>query len=147
MKKIIALSFVLAAMIFIGMYSNSSANIRSTSNGTAQIDIEYQVIVHPNWAILHNQCPIFVSLTSGLGTGYIGQPQLYQQGINTYYFSEPGPVTGVRIAHLILGNNGKQDDVCLNVSMSNSKTGIFYGGHKYVFDLREIEPALNNVSL
>ena len=135
MKKIIILSFVLAAVIILGMNVNSSARISNTGNVPTQTYIQYQVNIHPNWGILHNQCPMFVVLTDGISKRYIGPPKLYQQGINTYYFSEIGPVTGVRTARLFDGSKDQSDDVCYAVSLSDLKTGTFYSGQNYIFDL------------
>ena len=135
MKKIIILSFVVTAMIILGMNVNSSARVRNMNSGTSQNYIQYQVNIHANWAIRHNQCPMIVEITDGPDGKVIQQPMLYQQGINTYYFTEVGPVHGTRVAHLLNLSSDQPGNVCITISVSDTKSGVFYDGSNYIFDV------------
>ena len=95
MKKIALVSFVIAAMIFLGTNVNSSVRVINKNNSNSTAQINYQVNIHPNWIILHNQCPIWVMMTDGTNTNILGLPQLYNPEINTYHFYEMGPVYGI----------------------------------------------------
>ena len=78
---------------------------------------------------------MIVEITDGTSGRVIDQPMPYQQGINTYYFSEAGPVNGVRIARLINLSTDQAGDVCFPVSVSDTKSGTFYDGVNYIFDV------------
>jgi hypothetical protein len=132
MKKIISISAALVAVIFIGMTLSSFAPAKV--NNTSDATIQYKVVVHPDWTIQHNQCPLMVAITDGTSK-VIGQPQRYQYGVSTYYFYETGSFSGTRIAILTNLAVEKPVDVCLQVSSSDSKRGNFINGVTYVFDL------------
>jgi hypothetical protein len=134
MKKIIILSFVAAAVIFFGISLNSSARISLKPTGTLQTVIHYQVMVHPDYIVSHNQCPMMVQVVDE-SRNVIGLPQLYVKGKNIYNFYEVGPVTGMRIARLSNADTDSQNDVCFVVSMTDSKTGTFNPGGNYYFNL------------
>ena len=133
MKKITLLSFVLVAMIFLGMNVNSSVRINTVNNNSTAY-IHYQVNVHPDWAIIHNSCPLMVSLTDGSNM-VIGLPKLYHPNISTYDFYEMGPVTGVRKARLANSDEYQPDNVCTIITSSDAKSGTFYNGWNYIYDL------------
>ena len=135
MKKIVIISFVITALILFGLNVNSSERLNKSNIGPTSTYIHYKVNVHPNYAILHNQCPMLVLITDETNTNMIGLPQLYHPDKNTYYFYEEGPVTGVRVAHLINTAVDQPGDVCFDVSLWNSKVGTFYNGMNYIFDL------------
>jgi hypothetical protein len=134
MKKIILLSYVALAVIFSGISLNSSAQNPGKPIGIVQAFIHYQVVIHPDYGVIHNQCPMLVVLTDGY-KNTIGLPQLYQHGVNTYNFYEMGPVAGTRTASLTNSSDDTPDDVCMVVSMVDSKTGIFNNGGTYQFNL------------
>ncbi|MCX6247005.1 MAG: hypothetical protein NTW10_04675 [Bacteroidetes bacterium] len=134
MKKIILLSFVALAVIFSGISLNSSAQNPGKPIGIVQSYIHYQVVIHPDYGVIHNQCPMLVILTDAYNNP-VGLPQLYQHGINTYNFYEMGPVAGTRIARLTNSSDDNPNDVCTIVSMVDSKTGIFNNGGNYQFNL------------
>ena len=134
MKKIIVLSFVLVTMIILGINVNSSVRINNLNNGNSTRYIHYQVTVHPDWVITHLSCPLMVSLTDGSNM-IIGLPQLYHPNINTYNFYEMGPVSGIRRAKLTNTYERQLDNACQIISLSDSKSGTFYNGWNYVFDL------------
>jgi hypothetical protein len=134
MKKIIVLSFILAAMILLGMNVNSSVRINNVSRPNSDMYIHYQVTVHPDMKITHNSCPLMVVITDGYNVT-IGPPQLYHSDMNTYYFYELGPVTGVRKAKLTNVEGYQPDDVCYQISSTDAKSGTFLNGWNYPFDL------------
>jgi len=134
MKKIIVLSFVLAALIFFGLNVNSSVRINNTNIGNSNSYIHYQVNIHPDWDITHSSCPLMVSITDG-SNRIIGQSQLYHPNMNTYHFYEMGPVSGKRMAKLSNVDEWQPDNVCTFVSLSDSKSGTFNNGWNYMFDL------------
>ncbi len=133
MKKLIIILFLASIAIFIGINLSMSAYSNKTNNQDLPI-ISYQVNIHPDNQITHNACPMMVQVTNGSGM-LVGQPQLYHNGMNTYYFSEPGPVSGKRMAQLINADEGLPDDVCFLVSWWDSRSGTFYGGETYQFNL------------
>ena len=133
MKKIIVLSFVAAAVIFIGM-TLSSSTLMIKGNPPVPAQITYQVVIHPDWTIIHNQCPMLVAVTDGK-SGIIGQPKPYVHGVNTYNFYETGPVNGVRKAILMNSPIDKPNDVCMAVSATDSKSGTFNNGNVYMFNI------------
>jgi hypothetical protein len=97
--------------------------------------IHYQVIIYPDSRIDNNACPLMVQMTNGSGM-LIGQPQLYHKGTNIYNFYEAGPVTGLRMAQLTDEEEGGSPyDVCIIISLSDSKSGTFYNGVNYPFNL------------
>jgi hypothetical protein len=135
MKKLILLSAVAAAVILFSMNLNlSGQGNKATDNG--RTNIHYQITIHPGWKLTHNSCPKLIELTDGSGL-LIGQSQLYQTGINTYYFYEVGPVSGTRSAKLINVAYVLPDDVCSIISLWNSRSGTFYSGETYMFNLYE----------
>jgi Phr family secreted Rap phosphatase inhibitor len=135
MKKIIILlSLVVTAVIFFGMNENSTARIIYQSRPNTNSNIQYQVNVHPDMRITNNLCPLIVELTDGSGR-LIGQPRIYIPGENTYYFFERGPVKGTRMAKLTNMSGWMPDDVCIDISLSDSKTGVFNNGVDYKFNL------------
>jgi len=133
MKKIIVLSFVLATMIILGI-NNVNSSVRNNNNLANGGYIHYQVNIHKNWAITHNSCPMMVSITDRSNV-LIGLPQLYHQNINTYDFYEIGPVSGIRKATITTSQSQFDNNACYAVSLSDSKSGTFYNGGNYVFDL------------
>ena len=135
MKKIVISTFVIAALMFFGTKVNSSERLSNSSHGIATPYIQYQVNIHPNWVILHNQCPMWVLITDETTATIIGIPQLYQHDMNTYTFYEIGPVSGVRIAHLINSPEDLPGDACYNVQVWDSKTGTFNNDMTYIFNL------------
>jgi hypothetical protein len=134
MKKIIIVSVVAAAVIFFGISLNSSALISLKPTGTLQAVIHYQVTVHPDYIVSHNQCPMVVQIMDE-SRNVIGLPQLYVKGKNIYNFYEVGPVTGMRIARLSNADADSHNDVCFVVSMTDSKTGTFNPGGNYYYNL------------
>jgi hypothetical protein len=133
MKKFIILSFVAATVIFLGVSLSSSARLANNPNSNGQSFIHYQVNIHPDWKILHNSCPLVVSMTDG-GRKVIGQPQLYHYGTNTYHFYETGPVSGTRVA-IMMDAEVDQFDVCYAISLTHSESGTFNNGTTYIFNL------------
>lgn len=134
MKKIILLSVVLTAMIFLGVNVNSSVRIDNSKNDKAIQYIHYQVNIHPNTAILQNGCPLMVSIRDASNL-LIGEPQQYQPNMNIYNFYEMGPVTGVRMARLANADNYQPDDFCIMISSNDAKSGTFLNGWDYIYDL------------
>ena len=134
MKKIILLSSIAVMMIFFSIeLSTTTVSAKDRSNNGSFI--HYQVIIHPDWRIDQNVCPLMVQMTNGSGM-LIGQPQFYHKGKNTYNFYERGPVTGVRMAQLTDEEEGVlPDDVCIVISLSDSKSGTFNNGGNYAFNL------------
>ena len=134
MKRIIILSLVLMILIIFGMDVNSSVRLNTMSIGNTKSDIHYQINIHPNLAIIQSSCPMMVSLTDGSGNN-IGQPKLYNPSQNSYHFYEMGPVSGIRMARLVNIEERFSDNVCVLVSLKDSKSGTFNNGWRYVFNL------------
>ena len=134
MKKIILLSFVLAAMIFLGMNVNSSVRINNNKNDRSIQYIHYQVNIHPNLAIIQNGCPLMVSMRDASNL-VIGQPLQYHPNMDVYDFYEMGPVSGVRRARLANADNYQPDDFCVTISCNDAKSGNFLNGSEYIYDL------------
>jgi hypothetical protein len=132
MKGIIIL-YLASIGIFIGINLRTSAYSDKIQDNNAPY-IHYQVNIHPDYNITHDACPLMVQMTNGAGI-LIGQPQLYHNGLNTYNFYEAGPVTGKRMAQLLNTDEGLPENVCILVSLWDSKTGTFYRGGNYKFDL------------
>jgi hypothetical protein len=65
----------------------------------------------------------------------IGPPQYYHPNINTYDFYEMGPVSGVRKARLSNVDEWQPDNVCVVISLADSKSGTFNNSGNYIFDL------------
>ncbi|MGA3013334.1 MAG: hypothetical protein ABSD71_04790 [Bacteroidales bacterium] len=134
MKKIILLSSIAVMMIFFS-FELSTTTVSAKARNNNGSFIHYQVIIYPDWRIDHNVCPLMVQMTNGSGM-LIGQQQLYHKGTNVYNFYEAGPVTGVRKAQLTdEEERGLPDDVCIVISLSDSKSGTFNNGGNYVFNL------------
>lgn len=144
MKKILIVPMALAAVILFGSL-NSSARI-NLANNTNKGLIQYNVKIHPNYALLVNTCPVMVAMTDKSGN-ILGSPQAYHIKVNTYYFYEMGPVYSTRTAILINAPGGHQQ-ACTLVDLRNSQTGWFVGNSTYNFDLwataREIQSPDNS---
>jgi hypothetical protein len=140
MKKIILVTFIAAGMIFLGIKLSPSAFSGKPTDNNALI--HYQVNIHPDSRINSNACPLWVQLSDGSGM-MIGQPQLYRKGTNTYHFYEAGPVSGRRVAGLTDEDEGLPHDVCIIISLTDSKSGTFYGGGTYIFGLFDSPENIN----
>jgi len=121
-------------MIFFGVNLRSSARQTNIPEGNVQSLVHYKITIHPDWMILQNACPMMVTLSDGVH-GFIGQPQIYIQGKNTYHFYEMGPASGMRVAELTDAEVDKPKDVCYVISITDTKSGTFFNGGNYMFDL------------
>jgi hypothetical protein len=139
MKKILFISFVASTLIFINLEGNSSARFNLINDGTQSL-IRYQAIVHPDANILANSCAMYIQMANPDGT-IVGQPLLYVHGVNTYYFFEPGPVTGTRVVIMSNIQTGGKENVCMNISVKGTRTGTFYNSVTYTIDLYDFEHA------
>ena len=134
MKKIIILSSITLMVIFFSIELSTTA-ISGKAGNNNNVFIHYQVVIYPDQRIKNNACPLMVQMTNESGM-LIGQPQLYNKGTNIYNFYETGPVTGVRIANLTDEEEGGAPyDVCIIIALSDSKSGTFYNGQNYIFNL------------
>ena len=144
MKKIIVLSFFVAALILFGMNVSSSVRYSNTREAPIESRIHYQVDIHADWTIVNNQCPMWVTITDGTVPPLFKQSQFYHAGKNTYHFYENGPVSGLRVAQLTTAYSDNQPgDVCYNVLLVDSKNGTFYNDMNYIYDL--FGPGINNI--
>jgi hypothetical protein len=134
MKKIITISFALAALIIFGSSMNSSARVSLANNTTGNAVIRYQVNIHPDHALMVSSCPALVAITDA-SRKIIGMPQVYHSYQNTYYFYETGPVYGTRMAILTNVTDSYQNNVCIMVNLRDSKSGMFNSGSTYIYDL------------
>jgi hypothetical protein len=131
-KILAALS--LALMIF-GMNTGFCAK---TDNGNALTsaggDIRYQVRIHiPADAAICNT--YLVQLLDKNGRP-VAPAQTYMQGTNQYDFYETGPVTGIRIARIVLDPH--VDHIACPTELFCDpavRIGTFLGGKSYPFDL------------
>ncbi len=120
--------FALGLALILFTFNSNNVNAGNTKpTGT----IQYQVIVHvdPNFFFPY-QMTIFI--TDGNGHAIFSHPQVYVRGTTVYYFAEPGPQTGKRIARITL--YPLIGDITLNV-LPDVKTGPFEVGKIYTFNL------------
>jgi hypothetical protein len=139
MKRILFAVCAAIAIVFLVIQTGSSARVSNGNSSASLAFIHYQVTVHPNYTIQHNECPMSVQITDGQGNT-IGIPQLYRHGVDVYNFTETGPVTGARIARMITAATGQPDDVCFIVSLADKKVGVFNNGVDYLFTLMGYTP-------
>ncbi|HZY26432.1 MAG TPA: hypothetical protein VFE71_11435 [Bacteroidales bacterium] len=133
MKKLFFATFVIAAIMFLGIGTKSSARIHGLTNNTVAF-ISYEVNINPDHNLITNSCASIVEITNDAGM-VIGQPQMYQLGMNTYHFYEMGPVNGTRKA-IITNEAGDHNSIpCYLISWGQTKTGIFRNGENYIFVL------------
>ena len=126
-KFIFALSL---ALIFVAGFNTVNARDKSKASPAAisARAVTYNVkVACTNFYPLHlSQYEVVMTDANGL---QIGESQTYHPGISNYYFTEPGPVHGTRVARMVqmpLGPKSFNIRPCV-------KTGIFNGGATYIF--------------
>jgi hypothetical protein len=129
LKTIAILSFILivfAAEAINPVQSNSANPQPITGN------IKYKVVIHVNPSLsVPTSTTFWVVLSDGNGRR-IGI-QEYVMGVNTYYFSEPGPATGARVARVIIEPHGGA--VTPFYCNPDVKYGTFRNGVTYQFNM------------
>jgi hypothetical protein len=139
MKRILFAVCAAVAIVFLVIQTGSSARVSNGNSSASLAFIHYQVTVHPNYTIQHNECPMSVQITDGNGN-IIGIPQLYRHGVDVYNFTETGPVTGARIASISTATVGNTNDVCFIIALNDKKVGVFNNGVDYLFTLMGFTP-------
>jgi hypothetical protein len=102
MKLFSVISLVLFAFAATAAKPESLNGKSHLPNGTT---VKHKVVVHTNPSLsLPTTNDFWIVLSDGNGRR-IGAAK-YDAGVAAYYFSEPGPVTGVRIARVIIVPRG-----------------------------------------
>jgi hypothetical protein len=96
--------------------------------------IVYEVLIHqPDNGLAHNS--YLVQLIDQAGRS-VSPAQKYVAGVSQYNFYEEGPVTGVRIARMVLvGNNDSSAGFSGLTCKKDVKAGTFKNGSVYIFNL------------
>ena len=130
MKLLTAISFVL---IVLGATA-ANPTLGTTNNqgqitpGNIKNTVTIQVNQEANLPKLH-----FILFITDENNRHIGGAQLVEPGTWKYQFSEQGPVTGIRIAHLVQSTS---DDTLMPFSCNpDVKSGTFRNGVVYNFNL------------
>ena len=126
MKKLIFLSILITAL-FLGYTSNAG---NKPKQPTAYI--HYQVNIQNNLPAGQTMCPSSVLITDEHGY-LIGELQSYRPYLITYHFYELGPVTGTRVAHLMI--DPVSDILCPFTPQPVAQTGSFNNGGTYIFSM------------
>lgn len=134
MKTLKLFSVISLALILFGVNSVYSRQINNRYAMSPSAIIRYQVIVH-----LHldfTPCSIYLVQMVDAQGNYVAPPQVFVPGKANYSFYERGPVTGVRIARLVLAPN-MGHFACPPGLFCNPdvKTGKFLIGESYQFNL------------
>jgi hypothetical protein len=139
-KTMKATKFLAAAALALIVISAAASNPSTTAAGKVNSpdpntppdgNIKYEVLIHAPSNLSLPDIHFFVVLTDGNGRRIAYQQ--FVPGINTYQFSEAGPVNGTRIVKLVESN--------INVTYlpfscnPDVKTGIFRNGVIYKFNL------------
>ena len=133
MKTLKLLSVISFALMVFAASAIKPAEVSSMNTATPTPgNIKYQVTIHVPADLSLPNVHFFVVMTDGNGRR-IAAPQQAVTGINTYYFSELGPVTGTRIARLVEAHIS--DSYMPFTCNPDVKTGIFKNGYMYDFNL------------
>lgn len=125
MKKFIFLP-VLIALLFLA-FSSDAANPNDNVSGY----IHYRVSITTSVPFGQSICPSVVAITDGNGNlvgGYIP----FRPYINSYDFYEAGPVTGTRVAHVMVVPFGI-DNVCIMAPPPLARYATYSNGQTYTF--------------
>ena len=135
MKKIEFIAVLSLALIIFAGFGTATAQQRSRNDirSVKKISlIEYVVRVESsNYLLQTGHFMVVMTDETGRETG---PSQMLRTGVSDYNFSEPGPVTGTRIARLIklpLGPHSNDIPPCI-------RTGTFLGDTGYLFIIRPI---------
>jgi hypothetical protein len=135
MKKIKFFTVLSLALIIFSGFGTASAQ-RISRNDIQAVKktslIEYVVRVESSNYLVQTG-HYLVLMTDETGRE-IGPSQMLRTGVSDYYYYEPGPVTGTRIARLIklpLGPHSNDIPPCI-------RTGTFLGDTGYLFIIRPI---------
>ncbi len=139
MKKTALISASLMMLLFWTMVSSGMNQGKPVENSITTSMIRYEVIIHLSKDLGLITCPLVISMTDPSGN-LIDPPQPFYPSRDVYTFTEKGPVTGGRVAHLSLAP-GIESGTCFPVSLVDSKRGTFVNGEIYKFNL--YPPALS----
>ncbi len=130
MKLFAIISF---ALIVLGANaSNPSLNTSKTPDQTIPGNIRYSVTIHVTPGVIIPKMHFYVVLTDQ-NNRRVADAQQVEFGKWTYQFTEMGPVSGIRVAHLI---ETTADDAFMPYSCSpDIKSGTFRNGVTYMFNL------------
>ena len=122
-------------LILLGTNLLNAGNIGSKNrviNGVKLI--RYQVTVHLSADI--RLCNLWIVQLTDANGNLVTPVQGYNAGTNTYIFYEKGPVTGVRVARLLMSNNTMHFSCDPEFEVyPDFKTGTFAIGQTVTFDL------------
>ncbi len=127
-KILSVLSLVLIA------FAASAINPKLSSNNPQPLtgNIKYKVVIHANASVsIPTANNFWVVLSDGNGRR-IGSTH-FEFGIDTYYFSEAGPVSGSRIARVVIESHGGA--VSPFYCNPDAKWGTFRNGATYQFNM------------
>jgi hypothetical protein len=135
MKKLVFIFIAVSAMVVFGITRGFPEKMKSSDSSLpTQEDgnIKYQVNINmaPNFSF--PTCHMQIIVTDETNR-LVAPAQTLVQGITTYYFTEKGPVTGTRVAHLRSPLNNIA--VCTLFAVPSSATGTFYNNITYQFTL------------
>ncbi len=135
MKKSHILSLSIAMIILTFTSGFSANNVTNTTNAAliSQFgDISYRVNI--NLGEL-NLCNTYLVELMDANGRLVAPAQEYKNGVNSYTFHERGPVTGVRVAALVMAN---WDHFICRQELYTSPAiyyGLFLNGKTYFFNL------------
>ncbi len=118
----------------IGMTSVFSTPAGKLTSSFSNAGIRYQVNVQFNHDM--HLCNFYQVVVVNESGKLIAPPQTFRQGTTAYYFVEAGPVSGTRIAMLII-NPDIMHFICPNelFTSPDMKRGEFLTGRTYDFNL------------
>jgi hypothetical protein len=125
MKKIIFLSIIIT-VLFLGYNANAGNKPKETP-----AIIHYQVNIQNTLPQGELICPSSVMITDEHGY-LVSEIQPFRSYVTSYHFYERGPVTGIRIAHLMVD---PVDMICPFTPAPVPKSGTFYNGATYVYPM------------
>ena len=125
--KTIAKILILVSILTLSFEVNAKSRTTLNSSNT----ITYQVMVHVDKHAFSYVRNFFVVLSDENGRA-VAPPQQLKPDVSEYNFKETGPVKGTRIARLAFGDRPHSD---LFLCKHEGRTGMFFGGETYTFDL------------
>lgn len=127
--KTIAKTLIVLGILMLSLQSIAGPGI---SPGSAQITYKVQILGQPPH-IQNLNFNLYIYMTDQ-NNRLIGPPQQFKRGTYTYFFYEPGPVKGTRVAHMV--NDTRYPTTLYSFYCApSSLSGGFAPGEVYTFDL------------
>lgn len=121
-------------LILLGTSLLNAGNVRATNRINNVNLVRYQVTVHMPADI--RLCNFWVIQITDANGNLVTPVQGYSKSSSNYIFYEKGPVTGVRVARLIISNNTMHFSCEPEFEVyPDYKAGTFANGQTVTFDL------------